>query len=63
MPTRIERSYLDQGYLLPAGLTWEMVAERRTRWNVPEIFVPLAVAPGCLGWGVPYIDGAPLEHS
>lgn len=62
MPTDIEQNYLDQGYKLPEGLTWEMVATRRARWNIRGIFVPVAVAPGCLGWGVPYIGGVPLEH-
>jgi DNA-binding CsgD family transcriptional regulator len=46
MPTKIELSYLEQGYRLPEGLTWEMVAERRARWAIADIFVPLAVAPG-----------------
>jgi hypothetical protein len=62
MPTEIEQSYLDQGYRLPEGLTWDMVAERRARWDIPAIFVPVAVAPGCVGWGVPHIDGIPLRH-
>ena len=57
MPTRIEQSYLQQGYELPEGLTWQMVAERRARWGIAEIFVPLAIAPGCLGWGVPHVGG------
>ena len=39
-----------------------MVAERRARWDIPGIFVPVAVAPGCLGWGVPHINGVPLHH-
>lgn len=62
MPTDIEQSYVDQGYRLPEGLTWDMIAERRARWDIPEILVPVAVAPGCLGWGVPHIDGVPLRH-
>jgi hypothetical protein len=62
VPTEIEQSYVDQGYRLPEGLTWDMVAERRIRWDIPGIFVPIAVAPGCLGWGVPHIDGVPLRH-
>ena len=62
MPTEIERSYVEQGYRLPEGLTWEMVAERRARWAIAPIFVPVAVAPGCVGWGVPHIRGVPLEH-
>jgi hypothetical protein len=62
VPTNIEQSYLDQGYELPEGLTWEMVAERRARWDMADIFVPIAVAPGCIGWGVPHVDGVPLTH-
>ena len=62
MPTEIERSYEEQGYSLPEGLTWEMVAERRERWAIPGIFVPVAIAPGCAGWGVPYRDGVALRH-
>ena len=62
MPTKIEQSYLDQGYRLPEGFSWEMVAERRARWAIADIFVPVAVAPGCVGWGVPYVHGAPLRH-
>lgn len=49
MPTPIERSYLMQGYRLPDGLTWKMVAERRALWGISPIFVPVAVAPGCVG--------------
>jgi hypothetical protein len=62
MPTPIEQSYLDQGYRLPHGLTWEMVEQRRARWQIADIYVPVAVAPGCLGWGVPHIGGKPLAH-
>jgi hypothetical protein len=62
MPTEIERSYVEQGYCLPEGLTWKMVAERRVRWAISGIFVPVAVAPGCAAWGVPYIDGVPLRN-
>ena len=62
MPTAIERSYVEQGYRLPEGLTWDMVAERRARWAIAGIFVPVAVAPGCVGWGVPHVDGRPLRQ-
>src|SRR6476469_3338143 len=41
MPTAIERSYVEQGYRLPEGLTWDMVAERRARWDIAGIFVPV----------------------
>jgi hypothetical protein len=62
MPTEIELSYVAQGYRLPGGLTWGMVAERRARWAIEPIFVPIAIAPGCVGWGVPYLDGVPLKQ-
>jgi hypothetical protein len=62
MPTDIKRAYQEQGYSFPVGLTWDMVAERRERWAIPDILVSIAVGPGCLGWGVPYVAGRPLEH-
>jgi hypothetical protein len=62
MPSDIERSYEAQGYRLPDGLTWDMVAERRARWAIAAIYVPIAVTPGCVGWGVPHVGGVPLRH-
>jgi hypothetical protein len=62
MPTDIERAYVEQGFVLPEGLSWELVSRQRRRWNIPDIYVPVAVAPGCLGWGVPYVGGVPLKH-
>jgi hypothetical protein len=62
VPTTIERSYEEQGYRLPEGLSWDMVAERRARWGIADLLVPVAVAPGCLGWGVPFLAGKPLKH-
>ncbi|HET7316396.1 MAG TPA: hypothetical protein VFI88_03095 [Sphingomicrobium sp.] len=62
MPNRIDRGYLRQGYRLPLGFTWDKVAQLRERWDSPDIFVPAAAGAGCLGWGVPFVDGAPLEH-
>jgi hypothetical protein len=62
MPTDIELSYLEQGYELPDGLDWERVAALRTRWEVDPVFVPLALSPGCIGWGVPFVDGRHLRH-
>ena len=62
MPTEIEQAYCDQGYVLPEPLTWDDVAERRQRWSIDPIMVPLALAPGCLSWGVPFLNGKPLEH-
>ena len=62
MPTAIELSYLEQGYRLPDGLSWTRVAERRARWAISDIYVPIAVAPGCVSWGMPHIRGVPLRH-
>ncbi|MEA3016994.1 MAG: hypothetical protein QOI38_1716 [Sphingomonadales bacterium] len=63
MPTDIERSYLEQGYVLPEGLSWAEVAQQRDRWEIDPIFVPVAHVPGaCIGWGVPFVNGAPLAH-
>ncbi len=62
MPTDIEQGYVDQGYRLPEGLTWEQVAASRKRWGVNAVFVPLACGPGCVGRGVPFVDGRPLKH-
>lgn len=62
MPTDIERSYLLQGYRLHEDRNSEMVAERRARWAIAEIHVPVALEPGCVGWGAPNVRGLPLEH-
>ncbi|MGE5564281.1 MAG: hypothetical protein ACM3ZV_13390 [Bacillota bacterium] len=62
MPNSIERSYVEQGYSLPDRLDWDEVATLRRAWYIPQIFVPLAVGGGCIGWGVPYVRGMPLEH-
>lgn len=63
MPTDIEQSYLDQGYVLPDGMTWADVAERRACWGIDPIHVPIARTPGtCIGWGVPIVDGRHLKH-
>jgi len=62
MPTAIEQSYLDQGYVLPEPLTWDDVAQMRTRSEVEPILVPLGFAPGCLAWGVPIVEGKHLKH-
>lgn len=61
--TEIEQSYVAQGYELPAGWTWEHVATARAKYGVGAIYVPIAAAPGCVGWGVPMIDGKFLIHS
>jgi len=62
MPTNIELSCLNQGYSLPRGLTSAMVAERLMNWGVHPSFVPIGVAPGCVGWGIPLVDGKALKH-
>ena len=62
MPTNIEPPCPERGYLLPEGLAWQMAAERRPRSTIAGIFVAVAVACRCIGWGLPYIRGAPLEH-
>lgn len=63
MLSAIERAYLEQGYSLPASLTWTEVAEQRARWDIDPIFVPVALVPGaCIGWGVPFLDGVPPKH-
>jgi hypothetical protein len=62
MPTDIELSYLEQGYQLPDGLDWARVAALRARRDIDPIFVPLTLSPGCIGWGVPFVDGRHLRH-
>lgn len=59
--TPIEKSYVEQGYKLPDGWTWARVEEARTLHNTPAYMVPVATAPGCCAWAVPYIDGKPLK--
>jgi hypothetical protein len=60
--SEIEQAYVDQGYRLPEGLSWQAVQASRAKWAVEQILVPVAVAPGCVGWGAPFIDGRPLKH-
>lgn len=62
MRSDIERSYIEQGYELPEGLDWDKVDRLRAKWDIAPIHVPLAVSPGCIGWGVPVVDGRPLRH-
>lgn len=62
MRNEIEQGYIDQGYRLPDGLTWERVNALRARWEVSPLLVPEAVAGGCIGWGVPFVDGKPMRH-
>jgi hypothetical protein len=60
--TKIEEGYVAQGFTLPAGWTWARVAERRARYGVGAIYVPVANGHGCVAWGVPMIDGEFLTH-
>ena len=62
MRSDIEQCYADQGYRLPDSLTWADVEKLRSEWSIDPVLVPVAVAPGCIGWGVPFIDGVPLRH-
>lgn len=62
MPTRIERSYLAQGYRLPEGLTWGDVKTLRARRALDPDLVPVATAPGCIAWAIPIVDGRPLAR-
>lgn len=36
---------------LPKGWTWERVEAQRAKWDIGPTFVPIATAPGCVGWG------------
>lgn len=57
-----ERMYVEQGYALPQGMTWNQVHDARQEHNLREIDVPLALA-GCIAWGVPFSwDGKYLQH-
>ncbi|HET7575623.1 MAG TPA: hypothetical protein VFK19_03535 [Sphingomicrobium sp.] len=58
----IERSYVKHGYRLPQGFSWTNVREHRRHWNIAATFVQLAVASGCISWGVLYAGGVPLKH-
>jgi hypothetical protein len=60
--TQIERGYVEQGYVLPEGMTWSKVAESRARSEILEILVPVARVSGVVGWGVPIINGKFLQH-
>lgn len=57
MPTKIEQSYIDQGYTLPAGWDWERVHEARAFRGWTEIDVPLHLGIAVTGWGVPSWHG------
>jgi hypothetical protein len=36
---------------LPKGWTWERVEQERTKWDISDNMVPVALAPGCVAWG------------
>lgn len=36
---------------LPVGWTWERVEAQRAKWDIDPNMVPIAIAPGCVGWG------------
>lgn len=55
-PTIKQYTYDQLFPTLPAGFTWEMVAERRAKWGHKPITSPLAVAGGAALWGVPLPD-------
>ncbi len=60
--TQIEAGYVAQGYELPPGCTWEMIARERVRYCINEMYVPVGRGPGCCAWGVPMIAGEFLSH-
>jgi hypothetical protein len=62
MRNEIEQGYIDQGYVLPEGLTWEKVDALRERWGVNPLLVPEVIGRGCIGWGVPFVYGKPMKH-
>lgn len=48
-----ENHYLENGYKLPEGWTWEKVYAERKRTNTGEIYVPIRVLLSIVVWGVP----------
>ena len=61
MPTKIEAEYMHQGYVLPAGYTWDGVKIERDHNGIPEFMVPIATASGFFAWAVPFINGQALN--
>lgn len=57
-----DRHYLEQGYQLPDGMTWEAVEAHRQKWEIDTWMVPLAKGGGAIAWGVPFRDGKPLRR-
>ena len=63
VPSDIERGYVEQGYRLPEGYTWEIVHQARERYGTPDFMVPVAIVPGKVtAWGVPWKNGKPLRR-
>jgi len=60
--TILEQGYVEQGYSLPGGWTWDLGAEQRAQPKVSETYVPLGKPPGCVAWAVPIIDGKFMKH-
>ena len=48
-----DRLYVEQGYELPEGMTWEGVEAHRQQHGIDPRMVPVARAPGVFAWGVP----------
>lgn len=61
-PAEVIANYQRQGYVLPAGFTVERVIAEQQRLDINPIFVPLGHTMGVIAWGVPFIDGQPLQH-
>jgi hypothetical protein len=54
MPTNLEDFQMPKqtDIRLPAGWTWERVAEQRAKWGIADNMVPIATVPGaCVAWG------------
>jgi len=60
--TQTEALYIEQGYLLPEGWTWDIVHQQRKMYDLPAVADPIASCPGANGWGVPFINGRALKH-
>jgi hypothetical protein len=48
-----DRLYVEQGYELPEGMTWEIVDAHRQQHGLDPRMVPVARAHGVLAWAVP----------
>lgn len=61
-PSPSDLAYEAQGYRLPEGWTWELVAIERCRLLISNRFCPLGSSYGVTAWGTPFIDGKPLRY-